>query len=388
MLAIYALSFLDLFSVGLIKPLLPSLLQSKQIGATAYAGVNSACHVAGLLLSPFIGRLSDVRGRKSGIVVSAFVAFVGCVCYGLALTTNSYAPAVVGRLLHNLGHVAIMAPLNATIAGRSESGGAARLSMMMGIFGLGYAAGSAGGGWLGGFGAAPVLAVLCAVAAVSALLAASLPALPVGGATSGAARPPAIVVMRQAASDPRCRDIFVLQLVVACAFHIYNGTSDLYVRSLGYSSSELGYILSYAGTTFALCNLLLVPRLAAAGTRRLLPAAFVCVAAGRAGLGAASWLPPTPTILAAYVVCNFGQGLLATLLKARLSAGVAPDRLALLLSLLDATRATAGTVVPLVSGVIYDTAGPSAPAAAAAAIALSGAAAAWHLDGARHEKTS
>ena len=170
MLAIYALSFLDLFSVGLIKPLLPSLLQSKQIGATAYAGVqaigatasgvNSACHAAGLLLSPFIGRLSDVRGRKSGIVVSAFVAFVGCVCYGLALTTNSYAPAVVGRLLHNLGHVAIMAPLNATIAGRSESGGAARLSMMMGIFGLGYAAGSAGGGWLGGFGAAPVLAVL------------------------------------------------------------------------------------------------------------------------------------------------------------------------------------------------------------------------------------
>ena len=177
--------------------------------------------------------------------------------------------------------------------------------------------------------------------------------------------------MRQAASDPRCRDIFVLQLVVACAFHVYNGTSDLYVRSLGYSSSELGYILSYAGTTFALCNLLLVPRLAAAGTRRLLPAAFVCVAVGRAGLGAASWLPPTPTILAAYVVCNFGQGLLATLLKARLSAGVAPDRLALLLSLLDATRATAGTVVPLVSGVIYDTAGPSAPAAAAAAIALS-----------------
>ena len=146
MLAIYALSFLDLFSVGLIKPLLPSLLQSKQIGATAYAGVNSACHAAGLLLSPFIGRLSDVRGRKSGIVVSAFVAFVGCVCYGLALTTNSYAPAVVGRLLHNLGHVAIMAPLNATIADRSESGGAARLSMMMGIFGLGYAAGSAGGG--------------------------------------------------------------------------------------------------------------------------------------------------------------------------------------------------------------------------------------------------
>ena len=180
----------------------------------------------------------------------------------------------------------------------------------------------------------------------------------------------------------------MLQLVVACAFHVYNGTSDLYVRSLGYSSSELGYILSYAGTTFALCNLLLVPRLAAAGTRRLLPAAFVCVAVGRAGLGAASWLPPTPTILAAYVVCNFGQGLLATLLKARLSAGVAPDRLALLLSLLDATRATAGTVVPLVSGVIYDTAGPSAPAAAAAAIALSGAAAAWHLDGARHEKTS
>ena len=113
----------------------------------------------------------------------------------------------------------------------------------------------------------------------------------------------------------------------------------------------------------------------------------MCVAVGRAGLGAASWLPPTPTILAAYVVLFWpgppGDAPQGAALRRRRAR---PPRA--LLSLLDATRATAGTVVPLVSGVIYDTAGPSAPAAAAAAIALSGAAAAWHLDGARHEKTS
>ena len=75
----------------------------------------------------------------------------------------------------------------------------------------------------------------------------------------------------------------------------YNGTSDLYVRSLGYSSTSSAPVPGYAGTTFALCNLLLVAT-AAAGARRLLPAARCVTVSGRLGRVVAAAMP---TILAA-----------------------------------------------------------------------------------------
>eukprot|EP00966_Prymnesium_polylepis_P097694 2262796-Prymnesium_polylepis.1 len=110
------------------------------------------------------------------------------------------------------------------------------------------------------------------------------------------------------------------------------------------------------------------------GASRMLLIAFLCTAAGRLGLAAASWLPPTPTAVCSYIVLNLGQGLTSTLLKALMGRAAEGDRRGLLLGLLSSCEKLAGVIAPLAGGPIYSSAlGRAAPACASALVALAGA---------------
>ena len=153
-------------------------------------------------------------------------------------------------------------------------------------------------------------------------------------------------------------------------------------------------ILSFAGWTFAAQTLIVLPRcLQLTSPTTLLVLGFVCTGLGRFGLAAASMLPPTPTILASYVVCNFGQasrpsavrdsfhirrylgwqGMTATLLKSLMGNASRPGRRGLQLGLLASCEKIAGIVGPLAAGPLYSSQfGSATPAWAAGLFALAG----------------
>ena len=463
------LSTLDMFCVGLVKPLMPSLLRSSDLGATAYSALQSATQAAGLLSSLAFGRMSDLAGRKVALAACAVISLLGSGCFCMAHAVTGIRLAACGRVLTHIGHASSMGPLNAGLAEHVAKDRAAGLSKLMGFYGLGYSAGSAVGGRLSKHDGSTALLLALLLNVVNMLVVAFLPSAtpktpppplsapssqhppspsPPTPPSSRSRRPStgprqpsrSLPRRRRPAADTQAeasvpapvsataavqpaaaptapplrsssgpsslaivlslsrstRGLFGLQMLAAVAFHLYQGTMDLYLKDgLGYSSEARGYLLSYAGLVFAAQNLLVVPGLvrwlqprpppdearkgagaaggAAGGVHghaSSLRLAFACVGIGRLGLAAATWLPPTSTIVASYLVCNLGQGLLATLFKALVAAAEPPGRLGYLMSLLDGSRALAGVAVPLASGVLYDRLGPAAPATAAGLVCL------------------
>ena len=138
-----------------------------------------------------------------------------------------------------------------------------------------------------------------------------------------------------------------------------------------HQQAQLGYVLSFAGWSFALNTLLVVPRcLKLAAPVPLLGLAFLLTGFGRFGLAAASIWSPTPTILTSYVFLNLGQGMTITLLKSLTADAGGPQRRGLQLGLLAAAGRVGGILGPLVSGALYSHAGAASPAWASGLVAL------------------
>ena len=454
----YAISFLDMLGYGFLSPITYSLLNKDVIGATGFGALQSVSNAAALLAGASLGRLSDTRGRKPAIVVSAALSLLGYLLYvaGRVAVDAPLAACVlpcVAQVLTTVGRAGLIAPLNALVTdGQSDEEGRRLLGRLVGTFGLGYAIGSGSGGYLSQYDHALLLALAClvsaAVLACSLLLPNSMPSSKPSStpalAANGGGRAHAVSsdsgggssggggwlrATRTALSDRVTVLLLVLQLLRNVSFHVYSGTSKIYLcEHLGYSQAQLsynplnllhplpvrlliadyllllysprkahrpplppsppttnhpppptthhqqaqlGYVLSFAGWSFALNTLLVVPRcLQLAAPLPLLGLAFLLTAFGRFGLAAASVWPPTPTILTSYVFLNLGQGMTITLLKSLTADAGGPQRRGLQLGLLAAAGRVGGILGPLVSGALYSHAGAASPAWASGLVAL------------------
>ena len=454
----YTISFLDMLGYGFLSPITYSLLNKDVIGATGFGALQSVSNAAALLAGASLGRLSDTRGRKPAIVVSAALSLLGYLLYvaGRVAVDAPLAACVlpcVAQVLTTVGRAGLIAPLNALVTdGQSDEEGRRLLGRLVGTFGLGYAIGSGSGGYLSQYDHALLLALAClvsaAVLACSLLLPNSMPSSKPSStpalAANGGGRAHAVSsdsgggssggggwlrATRTALSDRVTVLLLVLQLLRNVSFHVYSGTSKIYLcEHLGYSQAQLsynplnllhplpvrlliadyllllysprkahrppltpsppttnhpppptthhqqaqlGYVLSFAGWSFALNTLLVVPRcLQLAAPLPLLGLAFLLTAFGRFGLAAASVWPPTPTILTSYVFLNLGQGMTITLLKSLTADAGGPQRRGLQLGLLAAAGRVGGILGPLVSGALYSHAGAASPAWASGLVAL------------------
>jgi len=416
-LLLSVITFLDTFSVGLVNPIYPTLVQSQLLGATLYASILSFANAGGFACATLFGRLSDVRGRRAAIIASVCTTFCGFAFYAIGLACEDFSPMArqilpaAGRILGGIGRSALNAPLLALVAdyaghdaGKSDPATRQQKQMArtMATFGFGYASGSGVGGFLVGIGGvwfsmgmigvSAALQVLCAIMLPEPAKAVAVPdpaqaiappaALPpttAAPATTAAAPspntsavPPTMYVaatkpaaanatgwvsaVRVGLSDRRICVLLLLQCLASASFHTYDATSAIYLKdALGYSASERGYLLSYAGWAFAAQTAFVVPRLLSRGHEpaRLLALAFWSTAVGRMGLAAASVLPPTPLIVGSYAILNLGQGMNHTLLKALMSSAAGEERLGLLLGLLASTDRLMGVLTPLLSGSIW-----------------------------------
>ncbi|XP_057671124.1 major facilitator superfamily domain-containing protein 9-like [Diorhabda carinulata] len=83
---IYAISFLDLFAVGLTFPLVGNYLRDIGASHTTVGLISSTYSAVQVLSGPFIGGWSDVRNRKS---VLKFTIVICALCYALLGITRS-----------------------------------------------------------------------------------------------------------------------------------------------------------------------------------------------------------------------------------------------------------------------------------------------------------
>ena len=264
----YTISFLDMLGYGFLSPITYSLLNKDVIGATGFGALQSVSNAAALLAGASLGRLSDTRGRKPAIVMSAALSLLGYLLYvaGRVAADAPLAACVlpcVAQVLTTVGRAGLIAPLNALLTdGQSDEEGRRLLGRLVGTFGLGYAIGSGSGGYLSQYDHALLLALAClvsaAVLACSLLLPSSKPSSTPALAANGGGRAHAVSsdsggggsggggwlrATRTALSDRVTVLLLVLQLLRNVSFHVYSGTSKIYLcEHLGYSQAQLSYI--------------------------------------------------------------------------------------------------------------------------------------------------
>ena len=388
------ITFFDTFTVGLVNPVYPQLVQGDVVGATAFAIILSSANAASLAASTAFGRLSDVHGRKVAIVACTVCTMCGYVCYAVGWCTTQpgarlLLPAL-GRVVSGMGRSALSGPIIALLSDNTHpTQKSGRIGRTVATFGLGYAFGSALGGLAvarGGASTNLILIVLCSMVQVAC--ACLLPRTPLSTGTHPTKRCARHGNWRRALHTalavPGISLLLTLQALAAASFSAYDATSALFVQSaLGYTASQRGFLLAYAGWVFSLQSLVVVPRFVGSGQPlTLLCFAFSCTAIGRLGLASATCLPATPTIVLSYLVLNFGQAMTHTLLKSLTAHLVGKQRSGMMLGVLNSVDKACGILAPLVGGPAYDLIGPSAPACLSAlfAFAAFGTAACSALD--------
>ncbi len=166
MLFVGFICFIDMCGIGLIMPVLPSL-----IGHLAHVGIDRAAELGGFLLfayaamqflfAPVIGGLSDHFGRRPVLLVT--LAALG-LDYALMAFAPTLAWLFAGRIVSGLMG-ATWAAANSCVADTATPETRGRAFGLLGAFGAaGFVAGPAIGGLLGSLGDRVPFAVACALA--------------------------------------------------------------------------------------------------------------------------------------------------------------------------------------------------------------------------------
>jgi DHA1 family tetracycline resistance protein-like MFS transporter len=145
---------LDMVGIGLVMPVLPSLLREltgrDAAGASVYGGWLFLAYAAmQLLFAPVLGSLSDAIGRRPVLLLSVLGLAID---HALTALSPSITWLFVGRILAGL-FGASYATANAYIADVTPPDERGKAFGMLGAaFGVGFILGPAIGGLLGGFG--------------------------------------------------------------------------------------------------------------------------------------------------------------------------------------------------------------------------------------------
>ena len=136
--------FASMLGVGIIAPLMPVYAES--LGATGiWLGVVfSGFALARLVLLPFIGRISDKKGRKKFILFGLFFYSLASLLY---LTADSLSSLIMVRLIHGFASAFIISVAMAYVGETRDHG---KEAVSMGTFNISLFLGAGMGPILGG----------------------------------------------------------------------------------------------------------------------------------------------------------------------------------------------------------------------------------------------
>ncbi|SDM20858.1 Predicted arabinose efflux permease, MFS family [Halogranum gelatinilyticum] len=160
---VFGIVFIDLLGFGILIPVIP--LYALNFGATEFVGslLIASYSAMQFLAAPFLGRLSDARGRRPVLLLSLLGSVIAWTMFGLA---GSLAVLFAARMLAGAmgGNIATAQAYIADITPPEDR--AKGLGLLGAAFGLGFVFGPALGGF---FASAPV------VEAARSLLPAAVP---------------------------------------------------------------------------------------------------------------------------------------------------------------------------------------------------------------------
>ena len=287
--------FIDIFSIGIIIPVLPELVKEFAGGSTSLAGlyvgiIGAAYSLMQFLFAPVLGALSDRFGRRPVLLISMFGL-------GIDFLVQGFAPSItwlfIGRLFAGIMGASV-STANAYIADISTPKTRAQNFGLVGVmFGLGSIFGPALGGLLGSvhirlpFFAAAGLAILNGLYGYF-ILPESLPVEKRSSFSLSKAHP--FQTIAQLRSYP-----IIAGLAVAFVFSslAHRGLENVWVLSTGYrygwDEFDNGLTLGLVGVMAALVQGFLVkPAIAAWGERRTIEIGFLISTIAFLGYGLAS----------------------------------------------------------------------------------------------------
>ena len=374
---LWAVRFTGMLSNALLIPILPTLLETP-LGVRRYGLLQSVCNGGALLMAAWFGRLFDRRGRTVALFACALTLLVGIGSIGVghALGGVGWALAIAcgGRVLQAVGHRSMGGVVQA-----ATRGGAHNAALVRSAVGIGFASGNALGGWLASFGMVVPLAtaLLSAAGTCGVVVTTTL----VAGSTGAAAKAPADEPVEQKSAPPpklRLREmvtarvgaLLLVQHLGGVAFHLYTSTWGVCVRErLGYTPAQFGFMLGFIGWSFALINLLVVPRLVklSSSDTQMLRVGLLLSAAARFLQGAAN---STAQLMAANVLLALGRASASTLTSHLIATAAPPAQRGSLLGVSESVLDAAGVYAPLLSSWLVEAYGTSAPAFAAGVVSL------------------
>ena len=360
---VFLVVFLDLLGFGIIIPILPFYVRSFGVSDVFIGLLAASYSLAQFLAAPYLGQLSDSRGRRPVLMLSVAAAGVAWLVFGLAAEIGAVAggtAAIVtlfgARLLAGAagGNIAAAQAYIADVTPKERR--AEALGLIGAAFGLGFVFGPALGG---------VMASDAVVAGADSVLPNvvpttkfSLPSFAAAGLSFAALATAAVVLeepdrtratarrtgamaqFRTALSDTALRPLVLAFFLTSFAFA---GVQVMFVPFVadffGYDATEAALFLTYIGVLGTINQGVLIGRLARRfGPRPVvlagvgsLGASLVLLAVsplvGAATVGGPAWLTTGLLALLAFgALASFGNGAVNVGLSTLVSENAGADR--------------------------------------------------------------
>ncbi|WGM30852.1 TCR/Tet family MFS transporter [Brevundimonas sp. NIBR11] len=352
---IFVTAVLDILSMGVIMPVLPSLIE-EFAGSDASAGIWNGAFVAmwaamQFLASPVTGSLSDRYGRRPVILIS---------CAGLALDWMLMALApnlwwlAVGRILGGLTSSSFTA-IYAYMADITAPENRARAYGLIGAaFSGGFVLGPVIGGFLGEIGPRAPFWFAAALSGVAFLyglfiLPESLPAEKRMPFSWKRANP--LGAMELLRRHAELTGLAVVNFLLYFSHHVFSAIFVLYaMHRYGWGPREVGLLLAGVGVVdMAMQGAVVGPVIKALGDRRTMLVGFL---GGTIGMAMMGWAPNGLWFTLA-MLPNALWGLAMPTMQALMTRRVGDDEQGQLQGANNSVASIAGIASPLFFGWVY-----------------------------------
>ena len=361
---LYLAALIDATGVGLIIPILPTVLRRLSTGPIAldYGALIACFALMQFLFAPVLGALSDRYGRRPVLLLSLAGGALDYLLAGYAPTLwLLYLARVIGGM--TASNLAVISASIADLSPPAERAG--RYGTMNAALGIGWIAGPALGGTLGQV--SPVLPFLAAAALNGVNLVLAIVLLP--EPARGRVRVPvrwsqlnAFAALVWLGSVRALAPLIAIYCALCLLGQVPGALWVLYGQNrYGWTPSLVGWSFACFGLLFSLSQVLLAARLTARlGNRRTLRVGMVCDAAASLlmGLAGRGWMPFA--IMPLFAAGGIGQ----PALQAELSGAVGEARQGELQGTLSSLASLASVVGPLLATAGYAATQHSLPGAA------------------------
>lgn len=390
---VVAVVFIDLLGFGVVIPILPYYVRSFGV-SDVYIGLLAASYsLMQFAAAPYLGRLSDERGRRPVMMLSLVGSVLAWTVFGMAgefATLTGTVAGVAALFVSRMVAGAMGGNIAAANAYIADVTPVERRTGALGLLGASFSLGFIFGPALGGLAASePVVTAASGVFpafvpatqySLPSFLAAGLSLVSLGFAAlflqepsrhrEASVRRTIAQQFRESLADPTLRGLVLAFFLVSLAF---SGIQVMFIPFAadfyGYDATQVALFLTYIGVLGALNQGVLVgrlsrvvppPRLAVAGAVGLFGALAMLPFSPELGrallpqiLGPAWLTPELGWLLVVGLLLSLGNGLLNVSLSTLVSVGAGAESQGSAFGVTQGAGSLGRTVGPPVMGVLY-----------------------------------